>query len=258
MGILPRMMSKVLAVIPARYGSTRLPGKVLADLAGKPLVWHVYNRASQASLVDEVLVATDDRRVVDALEPLGVRVLLTRDDHATGTDRLAEVARQCPADILVNVQGDEPLIDPGAIDTAIHPLLVDPGLPMSTVRYRIRDPRRIADPNVVKVVCDAAGRALYFSRSPIPFVRDAGPPSDAAGLYWQHVGLYAYRRQFLLHFASLPQTELEKAEKLEQLRALEHGFPIAVVETEHESLGVDTIADLQWVRQQVAEYGEAA
>ena len=252
------MVSKVLAVIPARYGSTRLPGKVLADLAGKPLVWHVYNRASQAALVDETLVATDDRRVVDALEPLGVRVLLTRADHATGTDRLAEVARQCPADILVNVQGDEPLIDPGTIDAAIGPLLANPCVPMCTVRHRIHDPRRIADSNVVKVVCDAAGRALYFSRSPIPHVRDAASPFDGEGLYWQHVGLYAYRREFLLHFASLPQTLLEKAEKLEQLRALEHGFPIAVVDTEHESLGVDTLADLQWVRRQIAPYDEAA
>lgn len=251
-------MSKVLAVIPARYGSTRLPGKVLADLAGKPLVWHVYNRVSQAGLVDETLVATDDRRVVDALQPLGVPVLLTRDDHATGTDRLAEVARRCPSEICVNVQGDEPLVDPGTIDAAIRSLLDNPGLPMATVRHRIRDVQRIADPNVVKVVCDAAGRALYFSRSPIPHLRDPGLPSDSVGLYWQHVGLYAYRREFLLHFASLPQTELEKAEKLEQLRALEHGFPIAVIETEHESLGVDTLADLQWVRRQIAPCDEAA
>ncbi len=252
------MMSKVLAVIPARYGSTRLPGKVLADLAGKPLVWHVHHRASQAGLVDETLVATDDRRVVDALRPYGVPVLLTRDDHATGTDRLAEVARRCPSAIVVNVQGDEPLIDPGTIDAAIRPLLADPALPMATVRHRIRDVQRIADPNVVKVVCDVHGRALYFSRSPIPHVRDGDTPPDLLPTYWQHVGLYAYRREFLLHFASLPQTELEKAEKLEQLRALEHGFPIGVVETEHESLGVDTLADLEWVRRQLACYGDAA
>ena len=248
------MINKVLAVIPARYGSTRLPGKVLADLAGKPLVWHVYDRASQASLVDEALVATDDQRVVDALRPLGVRVMLTRADHATGTDRLAEVARRCPAEILVNVQGDEPLIDPNTIDDAIRPLLADPVLPMATVRHRLTDPQRIADPNVVKVVCDERGRALYFSRSPIPYLRDA----DTSATYWQHVGLYVYRREFLLQYAALPQTELEKAEKLEQLRALENGFPIAVVETEHESLGVDTPADLQWVRQQLGAYGEAA
>lgn len=252
------MISKVLAVIPARYGSTRLPGKVLADLGGKPLVWHVYHRASQAGLVDEALVATDDRRVVEALQPLGVRALLTRDDHATGTDRLAEVAHRYPSDIFVNVQGDEPLIEPKTIDAAIQPLLADPSLSMATVRHRIRDARRIADPNVVKVVCDAAGRALYFSRSPIPHVRDAVTPSESPTIYWQHVGLYAYRREFLLHFASLPQTELEQAEKLEQLRALEHGVAIAVVETEHESLGVDTLADLQQIRRQLAAYGEAA
>ncbi len=252
------MMSKVLAVIPARYGSTRLPGKVLADVAGKPLVWHVHHRASRASLVDEAVVATDDQRVVEALRPYGVPVMLTRADHATGTDRLAEVAGRCPSDIVVNVQGDEPLIEPDTIDGAVRPLLADPGLPMATVRHRIRDPERVTDPNCVKVVCDAAGRALYFSRSPIPHVRDAAPTTAVAATYWQHVGLYAYRREFLLHFAALPQTELEKAEKLEQLRALEHGFAIGVVETEYESLGVDTPADLDWVRRQFARYSDAA
>lgn len=251
-------MSKVLAVIPARYGSTRLPGKVLADVAGKPLVWHVYHRASQASLIDEAMVATDDQRVVEALRPYDVPVLLTRADHATGTDRLAEVAECCPSDIVVNVQGDEPLIEPDTIDAAVRPLLADPGLPMATVRHRIRDPKRVTDPNCVKVVCDAAGRALYFSRSPIPHVRDAEPSAAVAATYWQHVGLYAYRRAFLLRFAGLPQTELEKAEKLEQLRALEHGFAIGVVETEYESLGVDTPADLDWVRRQFARYSDAA
>ena len=255
-GILRPIMSNVLAVIPARYGSTRLPGKVLADLGGKPLVWHVHRRAAQARLVDETVVATDDHRVVDALRPYGVPVMLTRGDHPTGTDRLAEVAERHPSDIVVNVQGDEPLIDPGTIDAAVRPLLADPALPMATVRHRIRDARRIGDPNVVKVVCDGRGRALYFSRSPIPHVRDAAP--EPPPIYWQHVGLYAYRREFLLQFASLPQTQLEKAEKLEQLRALEHGFPIGVVETEHESIGVDTLDDLERVRRQLAIYGEAA
>jgi len=257
-GILRLMVSKVLAVIPARYRSTRLPGKVLADVAGKPLVWHVYRRASQARLVDETVIATDDHRVVDALRPYDVPAVLTCSDHATGTDRLAEVAGGRPCDIVVNVQGDEPLLDPGTIDAAIRPLLADAALPMATVRHRIRDAGRIGDPNVVKVVCDTAGRALYFSRSPIPHVRDGGPAPEPPPIYWQHVGLYAYRRAFLLRFASLPQTELEKAEKLEQLRALEHGFPIGVVETEHESVGVDTLDDLERVRRQFAVYGEAA
>ncbi len=252
------MMCKVLAVIPARFGSTRLPGKVLADLAGKPLVWHVHHRASQAGLVDEALVATDDQRVVDALRPYDVPVMLTRADHATGTDRLAEVAGCRPSDILVNVQGDEPLIEPATIDAAVRPLLDDPALPMATVRHRIRDPKRVTDPNCVKVVCDSSGRALYFSRSPIPYVRDAASPGAPAATYWQHVGLYAYRREFLLHFAGLPQTALEQAEKLEQLRALEYGYPIGVVETEYESRGVDTLADLDWVRRQFTRYGEAA
>jgi 3-deoxy-manno-octulosonate cytidylyltransferase (CMP-KDO synthetase) len=251
-------MSRVLAVIPARYASTRLPGKVLAEVAGKPLVWHVYVRARKARSVDEVLVATDDRRVVDVLRRLGVPVMLTGAHHTTGTDRLAEVARHHEAEIVVNVQGDEPLIDPDTIDATVRPLLHDPQLGMATARHRITDTDRVTDPGVVKVVCDQGGRAIYFSRSPIPYVREKADTAGSTAIYWQHVGLYAYRRAFLLKFAELPPTPLEQAEKLEQLRALECGFPIAVVETRHESLGVDTPEDLERVRSMLTARSEAA
>ncbi|MDX9972616.1 MAG: 3-deoxy-manno-octulosonate cytidylyltransferase [FCB group bacterium] len=236
--------SKVLAVIPARYASTRFPGKVLADIGGKPLVWHVYDRTCRAELVTETVVATDDEHVARALEPLGVPVVMTRTDHVSGTDRVAEVARNSDAAIIINVQGDEPLIDPKTIDATLRPLLDDASIPMATARRRITDPARVTDPNTVKVVCAPNGRALYFSRSPIPFVREAGA---AESCHWQHVGIYAYRRDFLLRYAELPTTPLEGLEKLEQLRVLENGYPIAVIETEYESIGVDTPEDLERV-----------
>ncbi len=236
----------ILAVIPARYASTRFPGKVIAPLAGKPMVLHTYERARQASLVDDALVATDDQRVVDALAPWGVQCEMTRADHPSGTDRLAEIASRTEADILVNVQGDEPLIEPAAIDATIRPLLEDESIPMATARRRLDDPEQIRDPNVVKVVMDQRGRALYFSRWPIPYVRDAGG-EDARHGYWQHIGLYVYRRRFVLEYAEMPPTPLELTEKLEQLRVLENGRPIAVVETAYDSIGVDTPEDLKRV-----------
>jgi 3-deoxy-manno-octulosonate cytidylyltransferase (CMP-KDO synthetase) len=238
---------KVLAVIPARYASTRFPGKVLADIGGKPLVWHVYERTRRAQLVSETVVATDGDAVAEALRPLGVPVVLTRADHASGTDRAAEVARGSDAEIVINVQGDEPLIDPGTIDATLRPLIADPSVPMATARRRITDPERIGNPNVVKVVCDPNGRALYFSRSPIPYIRDAADRGAASQCYWQHIGLYAYRRDFLLGYAGMASTPLERLEKLEQLRVLENGYPIAVVETDYESIGVDTPEDLERV-----------
>lgn len=237
---------KVLAVIPARFASTRFPGKIIAPLAGKPLVVHTYERTLQARLVDEVVLATDDARVAAAVAPYGVRVVMTRDDHPSGTDRIAEVAARSEAAIVVNVQGDEPLIDPETIDVAIRPLLDDPSLPMATARRLITDNTLIDDPNLVKVVCDLRGRAIYFSRHAIPYVRDAA--DGAAARHWQHIGLYVYRRDFLLQYAKLPQTPLERLEKLEQLRVLENGFDIAVVETEYESIGVDTPEDLEKAR----------
>ena len=239
---------KVVAVIPARFASTRFPGKIITPVAGKPLVAHTYERACEARLVSEVLVATDDDRVAAALAPLGIRVVMTRPDHPSGTDRIAEAAESLDADIIVNVQGDEPLLDPLTIDAAVRALLENPDIPMATARRRISEPEMVADPNVVKVVCDAQGRALYFSRCSIPYIRDAADRPAAAECYWQHIGLYVYRRAFLLQYARIPQTSLECLEKLEQLRALENGYAIAVVDTEYQSIGVDTPEDLEKVR----------
>jgi len=238
---------KILAVIPARYASTRFPGKMIAPLAGKPLVYHTYLRACEARLVAETVVATEDERVAAALRPLGVRVVMTRADHPSGTDRVAEVAAGSDAAIIVNVQGDEPLIEPEVIDAAIRPLLEDPAVDIATARCMISDQALVENPNVTKVVCDARGRALYFSRCPIPYIRDAADRENPR-CYWQHIGLYVYRRDFLLEYATLPPTPLERLEKLEQLRALEHGRAIAVVETEYRSVAVDTPEDLEEVR----------
>lgn len=239
---------KIVAIIPARYDSSRFPGKVLALLAGRPLVFHTYERTCKASLVDEVIVATDNPEVEQQLVALGVQVAMTRSDHSTGTDRIAEVAEQIDADIVVNVQGDEPLIDPATIDATVRAVLDSADVPMATARHSITDPAEIADPNVVKVVCDAQGRALYFSRSPIPHDREGADAPAEAGRYWQHVGIYVYRRDFLLQYARMTPTPLEKRERLEQLRALEHGYSIAVVDTDYRSIGVDTPEDLERVR----------
>jgi len=235
-------------VVPARFASTRFPGKIIVPLAGKPLVMHAYERAQRATLVDETLIAADDPAIAEAVAPYGACLVMTRPDHPSGTDRIAEVAEGHPAEIIVNVQGDEALIDPATVDAAVQALLDHPEAVMSTARHRITDPELIADPNAVKVVCDAAGRALYFSRSPIPHIRDAADREAGNTCYWQHVGLYVYRRDFLLRYAKMPQTPLEKLEKLEQLRVLENGFGIAVVDTEYRGVGVDTPADLERVR----------
>jgi 3-deoxy-manno-octulosonate cytidylyltransferase (CMP-KDO synthetase) len=248
---------KVLAVVPARYASTRFPGKIIAPLAGKPLVWHTYERARGARLVNEALVATDDERVVEALRPYGVRVVMTRADHPSGTDRIAEVAAGSNAAIIVNVQGDEPLIDPNTIDATIRPLLEQPDVPMATARNLITRPDQIENPHVVKVVCDRYGHALYFSRSPIPYIRDAADRAGSPRCYWQHIGLYVYRRAFLLEYARTPQTPLEQLEKLEQLRVLEHGWKIAVVDTDYETIGVDTPEDLEHVRRLLEDANSA-
>jgi 3-deoxy-manno-octulosonate cytidylyltransferase (CMP-KDO synthetase) len=242
--------AEILVVIPARYASTRFPGKVLAPLHGKPLVLHAYDRLREAPALAEVIVATDDERVVDVVHAHGGEVALTAPEHASGTDRVAEVARARNADIVVNVQGDEPLVDPALVLEVAGALAGNPDADMATARRRITSREHLDDPNVVKVVCDGAGRALYFSRAPIPHPRDAADEGSAA---WQHIGLYAYRRDFLLEFATWPPTPLEQCEKLEQLRALEHGRTIMVVDTMYESIGVDTPADLERVEHQLAE-----
>ena len=237
-----------VAVIPARYASTRFPGKALADIAGRPMIEHVYGRAAAARNVDAVIVATDDGRIADAVAKFGGTVRMTRSDHLTGTDRLSEVAADLDCDLVVNVQGDEPLIEPETIDAAIEPFRDDPSLLMSTVCTRIFTHDAIVDPNVVKVVTDVRGFALYFSRSPIPYVREG--VGSAIGPH-KHLGLYVYRRDFLRSIASLEPTALERSESLEQLRVLEHGFAIRVVETGHDSIGVDTPEDLERVRRLV-------
>ena len=239
---------EILAVIPARFASQRFPGKVIAELGGKPLVVHTYERAIEAECITKAVIATDDDRVRDALSPYDIEVVMTSPNHPSGTDRIAEVARSSTADIIVNVQGDEPMLDPATIDRAVGRMLADPKLDMATAKHAITNPDDIRDHNVVKVVCDKNGMALYFSRSPIPHTRDVNEPPVDAPIYWQHIGLYIFRRSFLLDYAVMEPTPLEKTEKLEQLRALENGHRIAVVETEFKSIGVDTPADLERVR----------
>jgi 3-deoxy-manno-octulosonate cytidylyltransferase (CMP-KDO synthetase) len=234
----------IVVVIPARYASTRFPGKPLADLWGKPLVQHVHERARQAQGAERVIVATDDDRIAATARGFGAEVAMTSPEHVSGTDRVAEVARGLDADLIVNVQGDEPLIEPAAIDAAVAPLAEDDSIPMGTLCCPIEAVEELADPNVVKVVVDRAGFALYFSRLPIPFVRDRS--ADATRC--RHVGLYVYRREILLELAALPPTPLEQAEKLEQLRALEHGYSIRVVEIPSAWPGVDTPGDLERVK----------
>lgn len=232
----------VLCVIPARYASTRLPGKPLKDIAGKPMVCRVYDRAAQAEKVSDTLVATDDVRILTAVQEHGGRAMMTRKDHPTGTDRLAEVAAAHPeADLIVNVQGDEPLIEPSLIDRLVDVFEEEPDLPMATVMTKITDEEEQRNPNNVKVVTNKGGYALYFSRSLLPYPRHAGCP------VYKHIGIYAYRRDFLLRYAAMAPTPLETAESLEQLRALENGYRIKVVETEAQFVGVDTAEDLEKV-----------
>ena len=233
--------SRILGVIPARFASSRFPGKALIEIAGKTMLQHVFERASSARYLSKVIIATDDERVADAARSFRAPVRMTRADHLSGTDRVAEVASAESAALVVNIQGDEPLIDPDAIDAAALSLIEDEEAPMGTLKKRIEHANEITNPNVVKVVTDRAGKAIYFSRSPIPYCREG--TSD----HYKHIGIYVYRREFLLAYSDLPVGPLERAERLEQLRALENGFTIRVVETEYESLGVDTPADLERV-----------
>ncbi|WP_020676497.1 3-deoxy-manno-octulosonate cytidylyltransferase [Geopsychrobacter electrodiphilus] len=242
---------KVTAVIPARFASTRFPGKPLALILGKTMIEHVYRRTLAAQTIDQVLVATDDQRIFDEVLAFGGEVMMTRGDHPSGTDRLAEVAAKIDTDIVVNVQGDEPLIVPQMIDEAVRPLLNNPALQMGTLCSRIDRIEDYLSPNVVKLVCDQQSRALYFSRAPIPAPRDI--PAAELGQRLnelnarRHIGLYVYRREFLLRYPLLPQTPLEILESLEQLRAMEHGIDIHVALTSYDCHGVDTPEDLQRV-----------
>jgi 3-deoxy-manno-octulosonate cytidylyltransferase (CMP-KDO synthetase) len=233
---------KVVVVIPARYGSTRLPGKPLVSLNGKPMIQRVYERAKSARRVDRVIVATDDDRIVKTVTSFGGEARMTRPDHRTGTERVAEVAAHVEGEVFVNVQGDEPLLDPAAVDTAVAALLEEPQAAVATVATPIKVPGDIMDPNVVKVVLDFDDNALYFSRAPIPWVRDTGSAIQVRHL--KHLGLYVFQREALLEYPTLPQGELERIEQLEQLRWLENGSKIRVAEVEHDAISVDVPEDV--------------
>jgi 3-deoxy-manno-octulosonate cytidylyltransferase (CMP-KDO synthetase) len=245
---------RIVAVIPARYASTRLPGKPLAMIGGKPMIQHVYENASKTRALDRVVVATDDRRIERVVKNFGGAVVMTSKHHASGTDRLAEVACKLKAEWLVNIQGDLPFIRAQTIARAIRPLLGDRKVPMGTVCTAIHDMEEWQNPNVVKVLKDRAGFALYFSRAPIPFLRNGNidpagkiSKSQSRQRLWgyRHLGLYVYRRDFLLKFAGLQRTPLEQIESLEQLRALQNGYRIYVTEVDEQAIEVDTPEDLK-------------
>ncbi len=244
---------KIIGIIPARYASTRFPGKPLALIAGKPLIQHVVERCQQAGSLSEVIVATDDTRIWEVAQNF-CRVEMTSPDHPSGTDRLAEVASRCECDAVVNIQGDEPLIDPTVIDAVAKALTANE---MSTAATRISAPEEYDNANVVKVVVNAVGRALYFSRRTIPYLRDAASRSVdeqlAAFPFLKHIGIYGYRREALLRLVRCPVSPLEQAEKLEQLRALENGIGIAVVQVNYDSVGVDVPADVKRVEKLLAK-----
>ena len=241
---------KVVAIIPARYHSNRFEGKPLAKILEKPMIQHVYERAQAVPMLSRIAVATDDQRIADCVESFGGEVVMTRPDHVSGTDRLAEAATLmdiAEQDVVVNIQGDQPLFPAEVVEQVASPLLEDPALPMSTLIYKIVRKEEINDPNHVKTVFDRHGNALYFSRSPIPFQRN--PDEPVAPTYYKHLGFYAYRKGFLLTFVGLPEGEWERFEKLEQLRALEYGYAIKVVLTAHDSVEVDTLKDLERVEE---------
>jgi len=229
----------VYACLPARYNSTRFPGKVLAKDTGKFLLQHTYEQACLAELPQKVIIATDDRKVVAAAESFGAECVLTSPEHKSGTDRIAEAVRDLDVEIILNLQADEPEIDPANIDRVAELLLHNPDVPMATLAAEFQNPDQIADPNIVKVITDTKGRAIYFSRAPIPYDRETSGIGNVAQ-YLRHIGIYAYRKDFLLKVAALPQTPLEKIEKLEQLRAIENGFGILVAKVEHVCSGIDT------------------
>ncbi len=241
---------KVIGVIPARLGSTRLQAKILRPIAGRPMIQHVYERARKAARLDDLIVACDDVSVLDCVKGFGGRGILTRVDHPNGTSRVAEVAERQSADVFINIQGDEPMIHPGNIDLLAEIFHRDKTVQAATLAVRRRDREGYSNPNTVKVVCDQNGDALYFSRAPIPQDRDGGETD-----YWKHLGIYGYRKQFLLDFVRWPSGQLERQEKLEQLRILERGYKIRVTETAYDSVSVDTEDDLRAAEAAIKQAG---
>ncbi len=244
---------QVVGVIPARYHSSRLDGKALADIAGCPMIQHVWNRCREARSLDRIILATDDKRIETAARTFGAEVVMTDPAHASGTDRVAEAVREIDCGVVVNIQGDEPMLDPLMIDEVVAPFASEPDTRFVTLGQGIEEETELDDPNVVKVVRDPRGNALYFSRSPIPYSRRGPGATGVAPL--KHIGLYAYTKECLERFAALDPTPLEKTERLEQLRALEHGIPIRVVVTKfrHRGIGVDTPEDLESARRLVKQ-----
>jgi len=238
---------KSVVIIPARFGSTRFPGKPLAKISNKSMIQHVYERVRQSACVTDVFVATDDLRVVQAVTDFGGQACMTSIHHQSGTDRVAELAGRLDADLIVNVQGDEPLIDPHCIDAVVEPFRLEPELMISTLKSPGNSADEFHNPNVVKVVTDRNGYALYFSRSPIPYLRESEYGAGSQQTFFKHIGLYVYRKKFLELLPRLKESALEKSEALEQLRFLENGFRIKVVQYEYESIAVDTPADLERV-----------
>lgn len=241
----------VAVVIPARYASTRLPGKPLAQIDGRPMIWYVWEKARKSRLASRIVVATDDVRISESVRGFGGEATMTSPACASGTDRVAETARGLSEEIIINLQGDEPMMDPSVIDAVISPLLGDPSVSMTTAALPLEDPEEYRSASVVKVVVDDRGDALYFSRSPIPHYRDA-----ASGRYRKHLGIYGYRKAFLFTVAALPPSSLEAAERLEQLRVLQNGFKIRVVDVEFDSVGVDTPEDLSAVKERLCGRNE--
>lgn len=243
---------KVVGIIPARYNSSRFKGKALVDICGKPMIQHVYEQAKKSRLLNNLIVATDDRRIYNAVINFGGKAVLTK-MHSSGTDRIAEAAGKIKADIIVNIQGDEPLISSRMIDSAVSHFKRDKKAVMGTMKKEIASIEEALNPNIVKVITDKDNNAIYFSRLPIPFLRDENKRKVPLKTYYKHIGLYLYKRPFLLKFSKMKQTLLEKKEKLEQLRALENGYKIKVYETEYDTIGVDTPDDLKQVKKMICK-----
>jgi 3-deoxy-manno-octulosonate cytidylyltransferase (CMP-KDO synthetase) len=247
--------ARVLVVIPARQASVRFPGKPLVPIAGRPMIQHVVERVRRAQLVSRVVVATDESSIQQAVEAFGGEAILTRHDHRTGTDRVAEVASHLHAEIYINVQGDVPLIDPATVDAVASAMLEDESVEIATPCTAIAHQNDIMDPNIVKVVRDFDNNALYFSRAPVPWVSDRG--ETVAARHWKHIGLYGFRRETLLEFPTLPPGDLERLEQLEQLRWLENGFRIRVVEADYDAISVDVPADIERVEKLLRERSDS-